>query len=300
MTNVSAIEQSCTTMEGRSLRKQLFAQVKEQVGVLNKQGINPELHVVLAGDDASSLIYVNAKMRAAKKVGIQSVLHHLPSDVTQQKLEDLLCRLADNPNAHGILLQLPLPKGIKKNAALACIPLHKDVDGLTVGSMGALVAKRKKILKPCTPLGIMRLLKAYEVPIKGQTAVVLGRSQLVGRPVAEMLSQANATVISCHRFTPNITTFTRQADILIVATGSPSLVTGDMLKAGATVVDVGITRLDNGDVVGDCDAASCRKVASLLTPVPGGVGPMTVATLMTNTIDACCIQHNLTPPFRAL
>ena len=285
--------EQCRMMEGRTLRRKLLAQVGEAVKALGKKGILPALHVVLVGEDKPSKIYVNAKIRTAEKTGIDATFHHLPEQTTQKDLEKLLTTLSDDDAVHGILLQLPLPPHLDKRSAIGCIAPIKDVDGLTPENIGRLSLTDSDSPRPCTPLGIMRLLAAYGVEVKGKEATVLGRSQLVGRPLAEMLSQADATVTACHKFTPDITIYTKQADILFVATGNPALVTGDMLKPGAVVVDVGINRLENNDVVGDCDEPTCRQAASLLTPVPGGVGPMTVATLMTNTIDACRRQHGL-------
>ena len=285
--------EQCRMMEGRTLRRKLLAQVQDAVKALGKKGVLPSLHVVLVGESKPSKIYVNAKIRTAEKVGIEAVFHHLPEDANQKDLEKLLTTLSDDDAVHGVLLQLPLPKHLDQRSALACIAPVKDVDGLTPENIGRLTLVDSNSHQPCTPLGIMRLLAAYGVEVKGKQATVLGRSQLVGRPLAEMLSQADATVTACHKFTPDISVYTKQADILFVATGNPALVTGDMLKPGAVVVDVGINRLENNDVVGDCDEQTCRHAASLLTPVPGGVGPMTVATLMTNTIDACRRQHDL-------
>ena len=279
-----------TSMEGRSLRERLFKQAVDVVAKLKKKGVTPTLHVVLVGDDPASEIYVDAKMRAANKVGINAELKQLPSTITQVELDTTLEALSNDEGVHGILLQLPLPKGLKKRQALNKIAPHKDVDGLTTHNMGVLVARELGGIRPCTPLGIMRLLKSYSIDFMGKQAVVVGRSQLVGRPVAELLAQAGATVTTCQRHTPDISEYTKQADILVVATGVPSLITSDMIKPGAAVVDVGITRLETGEVVGDCDL-NCRDVAGLLSPVPGGVGPMTVATLMTNTIDAALKQN---------
>ena len=279
-----------TSMEGRSLRERLFKQAVDVVAKLKKKGVTPTLHVVLVGDDPASEIYVDAKMRAANKVGINAELKQLPSTITQIELDTALEALSNDEGVHGILLQLPLPKGLKKRQALNKIAPHKDVDGLTTHNMGVLVARELGGIRPCTPLGIMRLLKSYSIDFMGKQAVVVGRSQLVGRPVAELLAQAGATVTTCQRHTPDISEYTKQADILVVATGVPSLITSDMIKPGAAVVDVGITRLETGEVVGDCDL-NCRDVAGLLSPVPGGVGPMTVATLMTNTIDAALKQN---------
>ena len=279
-------------MEGRSLRRRLLGQVAEDVVTLGKKGILPALHVVKVGDDAPARIYVDAKLRTAKEAGIDANLHPLPAETTQAELEKLLKTLSEDDAAHAVLLQLPLPGRLNKTAALDCIAPVKDVDGLTAANSGGLQAG-KTCHRPCTALGVMRLLRAYDVRLKGLHAVVLGRSHLVGQPLAEMLAQADATVTACHKLTPDISVHTKQADVLVVATGNPALVTGDMLKPGAVVIDVGINRLKNNDVVGDCDEATCRHAASLLTPVPGGVGPMTVATLMTNTLDACRMQHGL-------
>lgn len=283
----------CQTMEGRSLRRKVLAQVEVATEKLKKKGILPSLHVVFVGDDVASKIYVDAKLRTAKEVGIDANLHVFPANVSQQELNKCLTTCSEDDAVHGILLQLPLPAGLDATQALNCIAPIKDVDGLTPINAGLLVKSRPEGFKPCTPLGIMRLLSAYHVEVKGKHAVVLGRSPLVGRPMAEMLAQADATVTACHKFTPDISVYTKQADILVVATGNPALVTGDMLKPGAVVIDVGINRLGNNEVVGDCDETTCRYGASMLTPVPGGVGPMTVATLMTNTIDACHKQYEL-------
>lgn len=279
-----------TSMEGRSLRERLFKQAVDVVAKLKKKNVTPRLHVVLVGDDPASEIYVDAKMRAAKKVGISAELKKLPSTTTQVELDTAIEALSNDDSVHGILLQLPLPKGLKKRQAMNKIAPQKDVDGLTTHNMGVLVARELGGIRPCTPLGIMRLLKSYNIEFMGKQAVVVGRSQLVGRPVAELLAQAGATVTTCQRHTPDISEYTKQADILVVATGVPSLITSDMIKPGAAVVDVGITRLETGEVVGDCDL-NCRDVAGFLSPVPGGVGPMTVATLMTNTIDAALKQN---------
>lgn len=247
----------------------------------------PTLACVLVGDDPASKVYVGSKEKACRALGINSVIKTLPANITDVELEKVIRQLNDDKNISGILLQLPLPKHLDANKFISLISPSKDVDGLTDENLGKLFAG-KKLIAPCTASGIIDLLKFYNLQIEGKHAVVLGRSLLVGKSVASLLEQNNATVTLCHSRTKNLKEITRQADILIVAIGKPKFITADMLKTGAIVIDVGINRLEDG-LVGDVDFDSAKEVASYITPVPGGVGPMTIAELMSNTM----ILHEL-------
>lgn len=291
--------ESAHVISGKKLRDTLLLQVSHEVQTLAQKGVNPKLAVVLVGDDSASHVYVNAKIKAAAACGINSTLTALPANTPQHELEETIQQLNTNPSVHGILLQLPLPPQLDRAAALDCISPQKDVDGLTPTNVGLLELGREG-LKPCTPLGIMRILKSINAKLKGIDAVMIGRSDLVGRPMASLLAQEEATVTMCHRFTQDIGLYLKSADLVIVAAGSPELVKGKQLKSGAIVIDVGITPTtdDEGNhrLLGDCAFDSCKDVAAYITPVPGGVGPMTVASLMTNTVDATCRQQSLPTP----
>ena len=284
-------------MEGRTLRNRLFAQVEAAAEALQVQGIQPHLAVILVGHNPASEVYVKSKLKVADKLGLKATLHRLPETALQSDVDSLIEELNGDKDVHGILLQLPLPQPLDGVQATNEIVPAKDVDGLTSANVGRYETGRQgAAFLPCTPLGVMRLLAAYDVPLKGRHAVVVGRSNLVGRPMATLLSQAHATVTSCHRFTTDLAAITRQADVLVVATGNACLIRPDMVKPGAVLVDVGMNRGPDGTLLGDCDFGRCADVAGAITPVPGGVGPMTVASLMTNTIEACCLQHNLPRP----
>lgn len=250
-----------------------------------RQGRAPGLAVLLVGSDAASQVYVRGKRRACEEVGMASFAHDLPADTTQADLLALVERLNADPAVDGILLQLPLPAHIHPDVVLERIDPAKDVDGFHPYNVGRL-AQRLPGLRPCTPRGIVRLLEHYEIPIRGQHAVVVGASNIVGRPAALELLLAGATVTICHRFTRDLEAHVRQAELLVVAVGKPGLVPGDWVAPGATVIDVGINRLQDGSLRGDVDFDGASQRAGWITPVPGGVGPMTIAMLLENTLDA--------------
>jgi methylenetetrahydrofolate dehydrogenase (NADP+)/methenyltetrahydrofolate cyclohydrolase len=246
--------------------------------------MKPKLTVVRVGDDPASKIYIRAKIRACEQAGVLGDELELPAATPQAEVIDCLDRLNGDPNVHGILVQLPLPRSIDQHAIAAHIAPDKDVDGLNLCNLGRLV-QGDAILPPCTPSGVLRLLDAYRIDLRGKHAVVVGRSEIVGKPMALLLIQRDATVTVCNSKTPDLGGFTRSADILVVAVGRAGLVRADMIKPGAAVVDVGVNRLPNGKLAGDVDAAAA-DMAGYLTPVPGGVGPMTVAMLIENTVKA--------------
>ena len=280
-------------IDGKQIAKQVREDVALKVKALRDMGIVPGLAAVLVGDDPASQVYVTSKEKAARVAGMNSWVHRLTSDTSQPQLMELLQQLNDDEQVHGILLQLPLPKGLDSEEALAMLDPSKDVDGLTATSAG-LLALGKPAFVPCTPLGIQVLLDASGTKVEGSHVVVVGRSNLVGRPISILLSlkadTANATVTLCHTGTTDLAHHTRQADILVVAAGTPKGITGDMIKPGATVIDVGISRGEDGKLVGDVDFESASEVAGAITPVPGGVGPMTVAMLMSNTAKSAALR----------
>lgn len=269
-------------IDGKAYASELRANIKEKI---DKSNIIPGLAVVIVGQDPASQIYVRNKIKACGEVGIRSYSYELPETATQEQLETLLQELAKDDNIHGILLQLPLPKGFDADAAMEKIPVEKDVDGFSKENLGLLSLHKEKIVA-CTPSGIMKLLAHYNVEITGKNAVVLGRSDTVGKPMAMLLLNANATVTVCHSKTQNIKEICKKADILVSAIGKAKFVTADMVKDGAVVIDVGMNRDDNGKLCGDVDFEEVEKKASLITPVPGGVGPMTITMLMYNTCIA--------------
>lgn len=248
-------------------------------------GITPSLAVVLVGDDPASHVYIRAKMREADRAGLRAELHHLPADARQDAVEARLRELSGDPDVHGILLQWPVPPHLNYAELIEAIAPNKDVDGFHPVNAGRLLEGRPRFV-PCTPLGILRLLEAYDIPVAGRHAVVVGRSPIVGRPMAALLLAHDATVTICHSRTQDLASLTRQADVLVVAVGRPRLITAGHVKPGAAVIDVGINRLPGGELVGDVDFEDVRPVAGWLTPVPGGVGPMTVAMLLHNTCEA--------------
>ena len=251
---------------------------------LIEKGVTPHLAVILVGENAASQVYVRNKENACIHAGIRSTIIRLPEVCTQDELENAVLSLNKDESVHGILVQLPLPKGLDEARVLALIDPDKDVDGFHAMNSGRLMNGQPSFV-PCTPLGVMKLLEAYQIPTRGKHAVIIGRSNIVGKPMAMLLLAADATVTICHSKTANLAEITRQADILVAAVGKPNFVTGDMIRQGAAVVDVGINRVDDG-LVGDVHAEQAEKVASYLTPVPGGVGQMTIAMLLSNTLDA--------------
>jgi methylenetetrahydrofolate dehydrogenase (NADP+)/methenyltetrahydrofolate cyclohydrolase len=269
--------------------KSVAARVRERVAgavqaFVEEHGARPGLATVLVGDDPASAIYVRRKREACEEVGINSFHHEPPGEIVQEELADLLRALNDDDRVHGILLQLPLPPHIDAAAMTALIDPLKDVDGLTPVNAGLLVQGRDGLV-PCTPAGVMELLASAGVELSGARAVVLGRSTLVGKPLAQLLLAANATVTQCHSRTRDLASVCREGDVLVAAVGSPRLVTADMVREGATVIDVGTNRTEDG-LVGDVDFEAVREKAAAITPVPGGVGPMTIAMLLANTTKA--------------
>jgi methylenetetrahydrofolate dehydrogenase (NADP+) / methenyltetrahydrofolate cyclohydrolase len=281
---------SATLLDGKQLAQTLQAETARDVAALvEKHGVRPGLAAVLVGDDAASQVYVRNKRRACDKVGIASWLHELPGTATQAELLDLVARLNADPQVHGILVQLPLPKQIDEAAVIRAVAPAKDVDGFGPESLGLLTAGHPRFL-PCTPLGIQQLLIRNGVELDGRHVVIVGRSNLVGKPLALILMQkaagANATVTVCHSRSRDLAGLTRQADVVVVAIGRAYFLTAGMVRPGAVVVDVGINRLADGRLVGDVDFDAVKEVASAITPVPGGVGPMTITMLLQNTLRA--------------
>jgi len=276
-------------LDGRLVASEIKKQVALQVGQLAKRGIKPFLATVQVGDDPASSSYLRGKHKAAEEVGIQSENHHLPANTPQDKVEALLGQLNTNPRVHGILVQLPLPRGFDEDRIIERIIPYKDVDGLHPINEGKLLAGKEELV-PCTPKGIIKLLSHYKVPIAGQRAVIINRTTLVGRPLANLFLNRDATITICHSKTPNLAEITKTADILVSAVGREKFqIKTEHVKPEAAVVDVGLTRFD-GKLRGDVDFEAVAKIAGFITPVPGGVGPMTVACLLENTVQAASTQ----------
>lgn len=275
---------SAILIDGRMVAKKWKDYAAQRTQRLIEKGVTPHLAVILVGENAASQVYVRNKENACIHAGIRSTIIRFPEVCTQEELENAVLSLNEDESVHGILVQLPLPKGLDEARVLALIDPDKDVDGFHAMNSGRLMNGQPSFV-PCTPLGVMKLLEAYQIPTSGKHAVIIGRSNIVGKPMAMLLLAADATVTICHSKTANLAEITRQADILVAAVGKPNFVTGDMIKQGAAVIDVGINRVDDG-LVGDVHAEQAEKVASYLTPVPGGVGQMTIAMLLSNTLDA--------------
>ena len=273
-----------TWIDGREVAKKWKENAAQRAQALTEKGVTPHLAVIVAGDNPASQVYVRNKENACLRAGIRSTILRLPESCTQEELEGAVAALNADQSVHGILVQLPLPKGLDEARVLAMIDPEKDVDGFHAMNTGKLMSGQPGFV-PCTPLGVMKLLEAYNIPTRGRRAVVIGRSNIVGKPMAMLLLAADATVTVCHSKTENLADITRQADILVAAVGRANFVTGDMIKPGATVIDVGINRVD-GALVGDVNAEEAAQKAAYLTPVPGGVGQMTIAMLLSNTLDA--------------
>ena len=275
---------AATLLDGKRVAAAVLDEVRERVASL---GRTPALATILVGDDPASRSYIRSKRRRAGEVGIASVHRELPADVAQDEVTGLISSLNSDPEVDGILLQLPLPGGLDGEAATMRISPAKDADGLHPANLGMIVTDRPGLV-PCTPAGCLRILEFYEIPVRGAEVAVVGRSFLVGRPLALLLAArgTDATVTIAHSRTRDLAAVTRRADIVVAAVGSPGMITGEYVRPGAVVVDVGINRTADGRLVGDADYESVSEVASALTPVPGGVGPMTVAMLMRNTIEA--------------
>ena len=279
-------------INGKEVSQQRLAWVAEQVAQREAQGLHkPCLAVVLVGDDAASAVYVRNKKIACEKVGFESLSYELPAATTQEALLALVDELNANQQVDGILVQLPLPKHIDSQAVLERILPHKDVDGFHPYNVGRLVVKMP-LMRPCTPKGVMTLLEAYGIDPKGKKAVVVGASNIVGRPQMLELLVARATVTICHSATENLAEEVAAADIVVVGVGIPNFVKGEWIKPGAIVIDVGINRLDNGKLCGDVEFEVAKERAAMITPVPGGVGPMTIATLLENTLHAAQLHDS--------
>lgn len=274
-------------LDGKKLRDKILENLSKKLAKSDKK---PTLAVILAGDDPASRIYVNNKKKTAEKVGINSVVYEYPASVSENELLGKIKGLNEDDSVTAILVQLPLPDGISKENVINAISPKKDVDGLTRQNVGKMFSGEKPYVYPCTPKGIIAILDEYGIEIDGKKAVVVGRSNLVGRPVAQMLLDRNATVTTCHSRTKNLSEITKTADILVSAVGK-QIVTSDMVKEGAVVIDVGISRMEDGKICGDVDFENVSKIASYITPVPGGVGPMTIASLMSNTVELFYIRE---------
>lgn len=290
---------SATIIDGFQIAANVRARVAQQVSELKAKGVTPCLAVILVGEDPASVSYVTGKEKALAEVGMADKSIRLPAETTEEELLKLIDELNQDTSVHGILVQLPLPKHINEEKVIMAISPKKDVDGFHPVSVGNMVIGKKSYL-PCTPHGVLVLLKEMNIPTNGAHAVVIGRSNIVGKPLSVLLARKdiNATVTICHTGTKDIASYTRQADILIAAVGKPGVVTADMIKPGAAVIDVGVNRIPDSTkksgfrLVGDVDFEAAKEVASFITPVPRGVGPMTIAMLMQNTLEAAMSEDN--------
>jgi methylenetetrahydrofolate dehydrogenase (NADP+)/methenyltetrahydrofolate cyclohydrolase len=279
-------------LDGKRIADAVLEQIEHAVGVLAERDMRPHLAVVRVGADPASKIYVRHKIRACERAGLASSHIELDGDISQQEMLARLDDLNADPSVNGVLLQLPLPGELKAQPSIMRIDPEKDVDGFHPLNLGCLMSSHAT-LEPCTPRGIMTLFDAFGISCKGKRAVVVGRSMIVGRPMSQMLLRAHATVTICHRHTRDLESQVRNADILVVATGVPGLIKGDWIKDSAAVVDVGMNRLESGKLIGDVEFDAALERADFVTPVPRGVGPMTVATLLENTVQATCKQHGI-------
>jgi methylenetetrahydrofolate dehydrogenase (NADP+)/methenyltetrahydrofolate cyclohydrolase len=281
---------SAHIIDGKAISKQHLLILQQKIAHAQTQGAPaPKLAVILVGADPASKLYVNKKRQAAQSVGIISEDHQLPSDTSQTQLLDLIKKLNQDPHTHGILVQLPLPPHIHASTIIEAITPQKDVDGFHPYNLGRLAA-REPLLRPCTPYGVIQLLEHTKINLKGINAVIVGASNIVGRPMALELLLKGATTTVCHRFTHHLSEHVKQADLLIACAGKPHLIPGEWIKPGAVVIDVGIHHLEDGKIIGDVDFNTARERAGFITPVPGGVGPMTVAMLMENTFAGYQMQ----------
>ena len=276
-------------IDGKLLAEQIRVSLRDGVAALAARGFRPGLAVIVAGDDPASRVYIRNKVRACEECGLHSELHEYPASVDERALLERIAALNADPGVHGILVQLPLPAGIDAPRVLAAIAPFKDVDGFHAENLGNLVAGRTGFV-PCRPAGVMRMLEHENVPLSGRHAVVIGRSTIVGKPLALLLLQKDATVTICHSKTSRLADLARQAEVLVAALGRAEFVGAEMVKPGACVIDVGINRRPDGSLCGDVDFEAVRNVAGSITPVPGGVGPMTVAMLVVNTVHAASLN----------
>ncbi|MEE0865360.1 MAG: bifunctional methylenetetrahydrofolate dehydrogenase/methenyltetrahydrofolate cyclohydrolase FolD [Clostridia bacterium] len=280
-----------TIIDGKNLAKKIRQDLKEECDELKKNGINPKLAVIMVGDDPASKVYVRNKSKACEDVGIEYEEFLLKEETTQEELIDLIKKLNNDKTINGILLQSPIPKHLNINEAFKAITYMKDVDGFTPASVGKLCIGEDTFIS-CTPYGVMKMFEEYNIDLTGKDVVILGRSNIVGKPLIQCCLQKNATVTVCHSKTKNLAEHTKRADIVISAIGQSKFVKADMIKDGAVIIDVGINRGADGKLTGDVDFENVEKKASYITPVPGGVGPMTIAMLMNNVIKATKEQHN--------
>ncbi len=291
---------TATIIDGKAFAATVRAKVATHVARLkDEHDISPGLAVVLVGEDPASQVYVRSKGKQTVEVGMKSVEHRLEADTSEADLLALIENLNTDPTIHGILVQLPLPKHLDEDLVINAIDPAKDVDGFHISNVGLLGTGQKSMV-PCTPLGCLMMLRDHLGSLSGMDAVVIGRSNIVGKPMAQLLLGDSCTVTIAHSRTKDLPDVVRRADIVVAAVGRPEMVPGDWIKPGATVIDVGINRIDTGDgktrLVGDVDYASASKIAGAITPVPGGVGPMTIACLLANTVTACCRMHGLSEP----
>ena len=277
-------------LDGKALAASIRAELKQRVAALVQRGVKPGLAVVLAGDDAASRVYVRNKTLAAAEIGVHCALHEFKQDVAESVLLSKIKGLNADRAVHSVLVQLPLPKHINATRVLEAIAPAKDVDGFHEVNLGALLAGRPGVV-PCTPAGVMRLIERAGVPLAGRHAVVVGRSNIVGKPLALLLLQKDASVTICHSKSKDLKAITKQADILVAAVGRPKLVSAEMVKPGACVIDVGVNRLPDGKLAGDVDYEAVKQIAGWITPVPGGVGPMTIAMLLENCLRAAAREE---------
>jgi methylenetetrahydrofolate dehydrogenase (NADP+)/methenyltetrahydrofolate cyclohydrolase len=287
-------------IDGKLFSRKLRDQVAQHVAVLKKENnVTPGLAVVLVGEDPASQVYVRSKGKQTIEAGMNSYEYKLSADTSEADLLELVNRLNEDNDVHGILVQLPLPGHINEDAVINAIVPVKDVDGFHISNVG-LLATGQKSMVPCTPLGCLLMLKDFHGSLAGMDAVIIGRSNIVGKPMAQLLLNESCTVSITHSKTRNLEEVVGRADIIIAAVGKPEMVKGDWIKPGATLIDVGINRVEENDggkrLVGDAEFSSCSKIAGALTPVPGGVGPMTIACLLVNTLVACCRKHRLSEP----
>lgn len=283
---------SAQILDGKALAAEIRAEVKTQVAALAEKGVSTALAVILVGDDSASQVYVRNKIKACADTGIRSLEFRMPAETTQQQLLAKIAELNADESVDGILVQLPLPKQINADAVISAIDPAKDVDGFHMANAGALVTGKQGFV-PCTPFGVMRLIETSGVNPRGKSAVIVGRSNIVGKPMALLLLAADATVTVAHSRTPDLSAVTRNADILVAAVGRAKLIKADMVKPGAVVIDVGMNRDENGKLCGDVDFAEVKEIAGSITPVPGGVGPMTIAMLMQNTVLAAQMRRGI-------
>ena len=280
-------------IDGKKVSAEVKSKVKKQTEeLIARHGITPGLAVVIVGDDPASRVYVNNKKKACEAVGFKSEEYALPAETSQEELLELVNTLNGKKDINGILVQLPLPKHLDDKSVIAAISSEKDVDAFHAVNVGKIMLGEYDFL-PCTPAGVMEMLHQYEIPVEGKQCVVIGRSNIVGKPMGMLLLHENGTVTICHSRTKNLKEACLRADILVVAIGKAKFITADMVKDGAVVIDVGMNRDENGKLCGDVDFENVKDKCSYITPVPGGVGPMTIATLMKNTIKACKIQNGI-------